>query len=221
MRIHQALTVGQQSAWVYWQLTDGNPVGAQTLTSSTVTSSSPKYVAAKHFFRYIRPGSVRVNASVSGTTNVLASAYLHETNGTLTVVLINISSNAQPANLSIPSPPAGISSLRAFTSSNGNLWQASTIPVTGGAAAISVPGYGVMTLYAVTPPRLTITPGANRNLDLSWTPGSLGFVVGSTPSLVPPVSWSTDTNPYAVSNGIATLAVTNDRPARFYRLSLP
>jgi len=34
LRIQQALVFGQQSAWAYWQLTDGNSVGAQTLTDS-------------------------------------------------------------------------------------------------------------------------------------------------------------------------------------------
>jgi O-glycosyl hydrolase len=221
LRIHQALTAGQQSAWIYWQLTDGNPVGAQTLTSSTLTNSSPKYVAVKHFFRYIRPGSVRVNASASGTTNLLASAYLHVTNGTLTVVLINTSSNTQPTTLHIPSAPAGIGSLQVFESGNANLWQTSTISVTGGTARVSVPGYGIVTLYAVTPPKLSGTQAPNRNLNLSWAPASLGFVIQSTPSLVPPVSWSTDTDPYSVSNGVAALSVTNDQPVHFYRLFLP
>ena len=32
LKIHQALTVGRQSAWVYWQLIDGSSVGDQTLT---------------------------------------------------------------------------------------------------------------------------------------------------------------------------------------------
>jgi hypothetical protein len=221
LRIHQALTAGQQSGWVYWQLTDGNPVGAQTLTSSTLTNSSPKYVAAKHFFRYIRPGSMRVNATVLGTTNLLASAYLHETNGTLTVVLINTSSNAQSATLNLPSTPVGIGSLQVFTSSNSNLWLTSSIPVTGGAAPIMVPGYGVVTLYAVAPPKLTETEGQNGNLNLSWSPESLGFVVRSTSSLVPPVNWAIDTNSYSVTNGVATLTVAKDQPTRFYRLSLP
>jgi hypothetical protein len=35
MRIHQALVAGQQSAWIYWQATDGGAVGAQTLTDAT------------------------------------------------------------------------------------------------------------------------------------------------------------------------------------------
>ena len=63
VKLTQALTVGQESAWLYWQLTDGSPSSASdvgTLTDATQLANDPKYVAAKHFFRFIRPGAQRV-----------------------------------------------------------------------------------------------------------------------------------------------------------------
>ncbi len=89
LRIQQALTAGQESAWAYWQMTDGSAVGAETLTDAATLQNSPKYVAAKHFFRYIRPNSICVNATVSGSATLSACAFLHPTNGTMTIVLIN------------------------------------------------------------------------------------------------------------------------------------
>jgi len=50
LRIHQALTTGRQSAWIYWQMTDGSPVGAQTLTSSTLLTNSAKIYRGETFF---------------------------------------------------------------------------------------------------------------------------------------------------------------------------
>jgi O-glycosyl hydrolase len=148
VKLHQALTSGQESAWIYWQLTDGSPSlpSNQALTDSTSLATAPKYVAAKHFFRAIRPGARRVSAAVTGASTLLASAYVLDAAGSLTVVLINEAATAATVQLALGSAPAGLSSLSAFTSSQGRSWQASTVPVTGGSASVSVPGYGVVTL---------------------------------------------------------------------------
>ncbi len=221
LRIHQALTTGQQSAWIYWQLTDGNPVGASTLTSSTSLTNSAKYVAAKHFFRFIRPGSIRVDAPVAGSTNLLASAYLHDTNRTLTVVLLNTSPAPIPATLNVPAQPTGITSFRTFTSSDGSFWQASTVAVTNATAAVSVPGYGIVTLHGVSPPTLSASPGSAGTLVFSWLQADLGFVLQSAPSLSPPAAWANDTNSVTIANGVATVTAALAPDPGFYRLALP
>ncbi len=94
--MHDYLVGGHMSAWLYWQIAEPHSVFA--LMDSTRTS--PKYFAAKHFYRYVRPGAVRVE-STSGHDDVLASAFRHEANGTLTVVLINRSDAAQTVRLAI------------------------------------------------------------------------------------------------------------------------
>jgi O-glycosyl hydrolase len=156
VKIHQALTVGMESAWAYWQLTDGSAMKGETLTDATARDTSPKYTAVKHFFRYIRPGAVRANATVTGAAELLASSFVHDANGTLTVVLVNTSANDITATLDVPSTPSGITSFQAFTSKNGSLWSSATVSVSGGTAQVTTPGYGVVTLYgqgqAVTTP---------------------------------------------------------------------
>ena len=107
LEIEQALTTGDESAWVYWQLTDGKPVAGQTLTDATALSTSPKYVAAKHFFRFIRPGSVRVATKVDGSTTLSASAYLDDATSTLVVELVNASNTDQQVDVTVPADPAG------------------------------------------------------------------------------------------------------------------
>ncbi len=108
LRIQQALTAGRESAWAYWQMTDGSAVGAETLTDSSNLQNSPKYVAAKHFFKYIRPNSICVNATVSGDSTLAAAAFLHVTNGTMTVVLINATNTPAQAVVNSPAQPVGI-----------------------------------------------------------------------------------------------------------------
>jgi hypothetical protein len=219
LRIHQALTTGRQSAWVYWQMTDRGAVGAQTLTSSALLTDSPKYVAAKHFFRYIRPGAVVLDALVADATNLLASAYLDETNRTLTVVLLNTSTNSLTAIINVPSEP-GIRSFRTFTSSNSNLCESSVVTVSSGTATASVPGYGVVTLYGVAPPILNVAMAAPRTVALFWAQAAVGFVLQSTATLSPPANWLADTNTQVISNNLATVC-TAVAASHFYRLVLP
>lgn len=141
LKLHQALTTGQQNAWLYWQITDGNPsddAHTQSLTDSAQLAHGAKYVAAKHFFRYIRPGAQRVSATATG--GILASAYA--LGGSLTVVVIN--ENAAAANVSV-AVPAGFESFDVFTSSSGSLWQASSL--SGQDLSLALPGFGVATLH--------------------------------------------------------------------------
>jgi O-glycosyl hydrolase len=163
LKIHQALTAGQQSAWAYWQFTDGNPISASTLTDATQQGRAAKYIAAKHFFRFIRPNAVSVAATVSNAPNLNASAYLGESNTTLTVVLVNSATNATSVQVLAPPLPAGLAVFQSFTSDANALWVSNSVPIVNGAAALSVPGYGVCTLYGqlaarTIPPAITQLP---------------------------------------------------------------
>ena len=150
--MHESLVAGLESAFLYWQLTDNTTAGdAQSLTGTSALSTAPKYNAMKHFARFIRPGSVRVAANVagSGAAQLLASAYVLDAVGSLTIVLINESAEAVTASLTLPAAPAGIASYQVYTSSDGSYWVNSTTAVSRGSAGVSVPGYGVVTLYGV------------------------------------------------------------------------
>ncbi len=146
LEIEQALTTGDESAWVYWQLTDGKPVAGETLTDATALDTSPKYVAAKHFFRFIRPGSVRVATAVSGSSTLSASTYLDDATSTLVVELINASDTAAQVDVAVPADPAGLTDFAVTTSSDGALWQQASATASGGTVSVTVPGYGVATL---------------------------------------------------------------------------
>lgn len=224
LRIQQALTAGRESAWAYWQMTDGNPVGAETLTDASSLQNSPKYVAVKHFFKYIRPNSICVNTTVSGDAALTAAAFLHVTNGTMTVVLINATNTPVQAVVNSPAQPAGIKTWQTFTSSSGSYWQASATGITNGQATVNVPGYGIVTLYGMAAPRLGAarTPGGQASL--SWPPSANGFQLQSTTNLNSP--WAAADLGQIMLNGLsnglvnATVVGTND-PTLFFRLAQP
>lgn len=220
LRIQQAFTVGRESAWAYWQLTDGSSVDIETLTDSTSLQNSPKYVAAKHFFRYIRPNSVCVNADVTGSTTLTASAFLNITNGTMTVVLINSSNSPVQAVINSPALPAGIAWWQTFTSRSGSYWQNSTIAVTNGAANVSIPGYGVVTLYGVAPPVIQ-SDGQSGNLFVfTWSAAATQMYQVQFTTNLAQNAWTDLGSPIAATNSTASAFDAMSNSQKFYRVVL-
>ena len=180
LKIHQALTTGSESAWLYWQMTDGNASDdshVETLTDATQLANDGKYVAAKHYFKFIRPGAQRVAASVTGSTSVLASAFVKDATAQLTVVLVNEGASSATVGLSFVSPPAGLGAFATYTSSSGKLWQSGTASLASGALSVTVPGYGVTTLTATGTPPSGADAGAVVASDAGAGPGADGSVV--------------------------------------------
>ena len=91
--IHEYLVLGNFSAWIYWQIS-GNTGGSNPGLYTLMLEGKPtkKYYTSKHFYRYIRPGAIRIDASESNDS-LLISAYKHPKEGTLTVIMINPSDN--------------------------------------------------------------------------------------------------------------------------------
>jgi O-glycosyl hydrolase len=178
LKINQALTEGFISGWFYWQLADGGDNSKEALTDANQRERSPKYVAAKHFYRFVKPGSYRVPLTVSSSTTIAGSAYVHDQKGTLAIVLINTSSSAATVTLRPPAYPTGIARFEAFTSSNGELWKASSFDAAA-SLAVPLPGYGVVSLFGDgtdngTPPTQTLI----GPIDNSSGGGSSGGTTG-------------------------------------------
>ena len=127
---------------MFWLL--GNAVAEQTLTDDTLQANSPKYVALKHYARYIRPGSRRAPVTVAGSTDVIASAYVNAANGSLTWVILNGSASTQSITIDIPGTAASTYDL--VRSSDGSLWQASTLQPSVAQLTFNLAGYGVATV---------------------------------------------------------------------------
>jgi MYXO-CTERM domain-containing protein len=173
LKIHQALTTGTEQAWIYLRLTDGSPADDThlfTLTDAKQAANCPKYVAAKHFFRYVRPGAQRVNVVVDPKSSLFASAFVLDASAAVTIVLINTAATPTSVTAKLESTPSGLTSMSAFTSSSGSLWQSSTASVSGGQVSVTVPGYGITTLYGTG--TLSTDGGGPGNPDASTPDGS-------------------------------------------------
>lgn len=150
LRIHQALSVGDQSAWIYWTFVEEGENGNASnfaLSSPTLGSNAPKYVAAKHFFHPIRPNSVRISANTEANASILASAYLHEENNTLTIVALNTA--AAPQNMSLQLPEFNDKDFVAttFSSQESSYWQEGSMSVVQGIGeAITLPAFSIISI---------------------------------------------------------------------------
>lgn len=149
LRIHQALTAGQQSAWIYWTFTesdDDNNVTPFALTNAQYHSESPKYLGAKHFFKYIRPGAFRVGSEGNGSEDILSSAYFHPADSTITVVLLNTNSTPNTAEIQIQGMTQESAGFDLYSTSYNSNWQHQEITFSGSTGNIELAGYSVATL---------------------------------------------------------------------------
>lgn len=112
--MYLALRFGDISAWVYWSVS-GEP-GSEF---SIMANGEPTvlYHASKQYFRYVRPGAIRVDAS-SEDPEILTLAFKNPSEGSMTLVLINTSDAEKEAVLNIPSRPAEFDVYRTSASEN-------------------------------------------------------------------------------------------------------
>jgi glucuronoarabinoxylan endo-1,4-beta-xylanase len=141
--IHNSLAAGNASAFVPWQITEK---GKSTHGLMVLDRLTHKTCAAVHFFRFVRPGAVRVDAEPAHG-DVKASAYLHERNRTLTVVLINPTKQPQEVSLTWKGParPAALKTCR--TSADEQLKPLAETAVRSGRSALAMPAESMVTLF--------------------------------------------------------------------------
>jgi O-glycosyl hydrolase len=163
-QIHDTLTYGNVSAYLYWQTANGKSSTTEDLMdSSAATDANPertdvpqwKYLVFKHWSDFIAAGSVRVgtsysdgsgNALAQDADNVNADAYVDNTGHTLTVELSNIGATAQTVSLSVAGLAiAGFT--QAWLTDASSVWSSmGAIAISGGVATLTLPAYSVVTL---------------------------------------------------------------------------
>jgi O-glycosyl hydrolase len=141
-QIHEALVDGEAAAYVYWAIADPAPSKFALMDRGTPTK---KYHAARQFFRFIRPGAVRVETS-GAAKGVSTSAFVHDEQRTVTVVLINRDPEASAVELLFAgiAPTGKLKAVRSSAADDSSPLEA--VAVTGGAASLTLPGQSVTTL---------------------------------------------------------------------------
>jgi len=142
-----ALAYGNVSAWLEWQTTEGDTLGTYNLTAGTDgLLKGDKYYAYKQFSKYIRPGSVRINATPNSMTGVEVSAYVNDANQTITSVLLNQTATAQTINIHVSN--VQMQSFNTYVESMAGSWGLAkpTVTFAAGIATITMPAQSIVTL---------------------------------------------------------------------------
>jgi len=141
--IHDALVYGDVSAFLYGHIIDPE-YSSLSLTKGTDTTAK-KYCVAKHYFRSIRPGAVRIDASPDSTA-LSVSAFLDPRTNGLTCVLLNAADIPIQANLALP-VGAGAAAVRVYRTSATESFRKlpAELPVEG-RLSVLVPARSIMTL---------------------------------------------------------------------------
>jgi O-glycosyl hydrolase len=146
--LHNALVAGNCSAFVPWQITEGNKSIHALMVMSAYT---PKTYTAMHYTKFIRPGAQRIDAQ-PGFGVVQVGAFLHEKDGDLTIVALNPTDQEQALSLVFQNLK-GLASLKAYrTSASENLKEVGDVAVKDDKASFPMTAQSIVTFSGkITP----------------------------------------------------------------------
>lgn len=196
-KIHSALVHANTSSYVYWQFCDDSPDETQhtLLGMDDILDplGSKKYCAYKHFSRYIRPGAQRIGAAFANaktatggnseydTYNSLnVSAFFHDSNGTLTIVLVNMKASAQSVTINVPADINFLPFSVYRTKDDENFAPLNDANAVDHQVTVDAPAYSVVTLVSTDIAALPADPptnpwphtdvlGVSTNTKFSWS----------------------------------------------------
>lgn len=142
--IHSALYYGNISAWVWWQGSQLDGIGEYNLMNGN--TAGKKYYVSKQFYRYIRPGAVRINATSADVDHLFLTAYKHEERETVTVVIINTDVKDKLIYLDGVDLPTSFIMYRTTTGSD-NCTEIGSVS-SGASAPFTIPAKSIITLQA-------------------------------------------------------------------------
>lgn len=149
--LHDTIAGGNASAYIYWQYA-GRSATRFSLVG-TEPEHTPKSQAAKHFIRFARPGSIRIDAG-GDTGDLRVSAFLAPESGEISVVIINPGEEAVSSRIAVNHLESPRNWL-AFTSREDSYMVNSSVKR---GAAVSIPAKGIVSLYGVAGARSQTLP---------------------------------------------------------------
>ncbi|OGJ86723.1 MAG: hypothetical protein A2268_13585 [Candidatus Raymondbacteria bacterium RifOxyA12_full_50_37] len=143
--MHNGLYYGKVSAWLYMDLY--HPTSFGDGYGGLVNENGPReqFYWVKHYFRYVRPGAVRIQAATDNG-NILVTSFVQKDSKTIAIVNINRGGSNQNVNFTVNNIQ-GLSSLNAIRSSaTENAVNLGQISVTGNSFSYTLPDSSITTL---------------------------------------------------------------------------
>jgi glucuronoarabinoxylan endo-1,4-beta-xylanase len=158
--IHDAITIGNVSAWHYWWLIGINGDDEGLIGYSGNTTMTKRLYTVGNFSKFVRPGFFVVGTS-GAPGGVSVTAYKDPNTNAFVIVAINQNGSDIPVNVSLNGLTA-TSVTPWITSSNFNLAQQAALTVSGGSFAATLPASSVTSFVgagsagSVTPPEAPV-----------------------------------------------------------------
>ena len=213
------LSTGASAALV-WDAYDNYHDHAQSFTYwgllATLSNYAPKkrYYGAKQVFAYVKPGSVRVQAT-STQNGVTALAFVNDATGTVTIVGMNTNSGSQALTGSISNFSAPSSLTLYQTTSTLNAANGGSVAVNAGNFTVTVAGDSIFTLTGSSCGIICATPTPSPTPSATRSVGGIADVAH-----VPPGSQASGSSSWpwlAAASGIVALAAAGVVARRRHR----
>ena len=149
-QIHNALVYGNASAWVYWCFGGHFKSASESSAKEALVNGdkpTKKYYASKQFYKFIRPGAIRVDAGPDGKNGLQISAFLHEKNKTLTIVLLNYDTKEVAISIGLKSAPAVVGFQTYRTTESEDFKKLDDSAAVGGKVKLVLAAQSITTLY--------------------------------------------------------------------------
>ncbi|MFH1761271.1 MAG: hypothetical protein ABIA63_09245, partial [bacterium] len=190
--LHDALVYGQVSAWLTYEIYR-DPSGKAFSIYDDSGQITPKFYHLKQYFRYVRPGAVRVETA-SSDTDILVTSFVHNDSNTFTVAAINRSSSNQDVTFGI-SNISGLSVLDVIrTSSTENADSVDQVIVSGNSFNYILPDSSITTFTGAIS-----NPVRTDNVGIRWG-NSMELMVSPNPfSLSTTMTYKNNCNPLNIA----------------------
>jgi O-glycosyl hydrolase/ankyrin repeat protein/protocatechuate 3,4-dioxygenase beta subunit len=142
--LYNALSLGNASAWLYWQFSDNSSNSQFSLF--TDGNPNPKYYAAKQYYHYIRPGSQRVSAT-SSDSNLLVTSVKNNPGGGKAIVLVNKGADDATTSFTVKGTSIPSSYRMIRSSATENSVDLGTVSA-GSNFSVTIPANSIVTLFS-------------------------------------------------------------------------
>ncbi len=153
LKMHSSLKYLNASSYVYGYVSTqlAGVKGSKMAESSALMDGEKplkKSFVFKHYSKFIRPNAYRVDTTNDEKSDILSSAFLHDANKTLTVVLINKTHKAISVPVSIKGCSVKTMDIYQTTGDKSmNCKKIGNLKISGGNGKIKLPPLSVTTLY--------------------------------------------------------------------------
>jgi glucuronoarabinoxylan endo-1,4-beta-xylanase len=145
--IHDYFTVANANAWFYWELASYSSANYNDGYVNHKFKPTKRYYAVGNWSKYVRPGWVRIDATVSPAPRIYITAFKETSSGSFAIVAINQNSSPVKIDFSLSGFPSVTSVTPTVTSKRVNLVDQVNAAVSGGAFSYSLPGKSVVTFH--------------------------------------------------------------------------